>query len=119
MMTDVTEAPNEQMVNISVRWPGGTLPPPVPANQFALQFSPGPDGAPDGVVLSIGYVIIPLTSGTPEEQRKQVQELEGVDITLVGRFLLTRDRAGELSQALSKAVDTWDSGDNGEDGSEQ
>ena len=65
-------------------------------------------GAPEEVVLNVGYVTLPLVSGSPEAQRTRLLNLKQVEATVVGRYSMTRARLAELVEALTQARENWD-----------
>ena len=96
-------------VELQVKWPQYGLPLPVIANQFVLQFTPGPTGSPDHLVLTFGYVAPPVVAGTDRHaNREQLQEDMRLTIQPSAAFALSRDRAAELARILQTAVAGWD-----------
>ena len=68
------------------------------ANAFALVPSP------DGICVTVGQAPPPVFVGTPEEQRTQLDALQGVPVSPLARFYLTPQRAVELGNFLLTAA---------------
>jgi hypothetical protein len=65
----------------------------------------GPSAAPDSITLTLGYVDLPLTMGRTGASEEDPLML-GVEV--VGRFLLSRDRAVEIADVLRQSVTKYD-----------
>lgn len=65
------------------------------SNAFACQIA-----GPGEFVISVGHVVPPLLTGTPEEQQAQMQALPFVQVRGLARFALAPHRVEELIKAL-------------------
>jgi hypothetical protein len=68
------------------------------ANQFALQL----DG--EQAFLTAGLVTPPILLGSPEEQREQAERLSYVQVRVVARLGMTKNRLVELRQLIDRMV---------------
>jgi hypothetical protein len=58
--------------------------------------------------VTFGQVSPPILLGTPEQQRKQAQELSYVSAKVIFRLALSRARLKELIDVLQKQLDLYD-----------
>jgi hypothetical protein len=78
---------------------------PVGANQFALQIEAGPSGHPEALVLSVGYAGPPIITDPSQEEQALS---EGIQVTPLGRYVLSRERTAQLIDMLQRALGAWD-----------
>lgn len=80
---------------------GEPLPDPLVVNQFAVLYTPANE-----VVLTLGQVVMPMVSGTPERQKAQVENLtrSGVTVKPVVQAYLSVKTANELAMVLSSKL---------------
>ncbi|MFB8170658.1 hypothetical protein ACFC60_22195 [Kitasatospora purpeofusca] len=110
------EKPPTMVYNLSLRWPR-EQPKAQPANQFAIAPGlPARSGQPDEVYLVIGHADPPFLSASQDGMTSQPEALEAVPIDVVGRYVLTRNRLGELAALLQAAVEAYDRATGGEQG---
>lgn len=102
-MVSVTERP-EGMLQVATAWDDAieTMPT-LAANVFSVQVTGA--GAPEEVVMSVGYAAPPVLAGTPEEQQRQAASLESVTIRPVVRLSMTPGRLRELLTVLQGVAD--------------
>lgn len=75
--------------------------PVIAANQFILQPTAGEENA---AVLVVGHASMPLVMGSPDEQRKQIEEMGGVSVHVRGRFHLNGSSLVALRQTLDEVL---------------
>ena len=75
--------------------------PVVAANQFILQPTAGDDNS---AVLVVGHASMPLVTGSPQDQRKQIEEMGGVPVHVRGRFRLNAMSLATLRQTLDQVL---------------
>ena len=114
MTTPESAVPDERTVfSLQAAWsPDVGMAPPQVSNVFLTQVVPDPDGQPGLVVISAGYVGPPLVSGTPDQQRAQMAEIEAnggvLPVFPLARFAMTRNRTQELRDLLTQLLDSMD-----------
>jgi hypothetical protein len=74
------------------------------ANAFAWTVIPNLDGRPGELVLSVGYLVPPILTGTAEDQVAQMAAVEKVEVRPVARLLMSQERAAELALGLSQVL---------------
>ncbi|MFC1409192.1 hypothetical protein ACEZCY_11145 [Streptacidiphilus sp. N1-12] len=103
--------------SLKLQWPT-EQPKARPANQFALGLGiPTKIGNPDAIYLVIGHAEPPFIS--PAELPTEGEEIEPVGIEVLGRYVMTRSRLGELIDMLQQAADIFDQALGGEFDAEQ
>jgi hypothetical protein len=103
---DAQSAP--AIISVGLRWPDRTNAP-LAANQFLAQISPGPNGVPEAVLLSVGHVSPPvLLASTPDDLAKLAKAVRELPIVELGQFSISRARAEELMNLLKVILDRWD-----------
>lgn len=73
------------------------------ANQFLGQVQP-----PGEIIVSVGQIAPPAITGTPQEQVQQLQGWPFVPIKVIGRYGLTRARAVEFRDLLTRIIEAYD-----------
>ena len=68
----------------------------------------GVPAVPDSIVMTLGRVQQPFLVGGPEDIARQAEAIESIDIVTVGRFLMSRERAEELRNVLTTAINQYD-----------
>jgi hypothetical protein len=94
-------------------WPDVQELPVLSANQFLSQLSPGPNGLPEEMLLTIGYAAPPVLLGTPEEQQMTLRALGAVPVRAHVRVAINRVRLQEVIQMLQTTAETWDNATGG------
>ena len=92
------------IVPISIIWPEVEEEPVYRANQFLGQLGPGPNGAPEEFVLTLGYVAPPVLLGSPEEQSASFGALGAISVKTLARVSMSRGRLAELANVLQAAL---------------
>jgi hypothetical protein len=100
-------------VQISIIWPEVEEEPVFRANQFLGQISPGPTGAPEDFILTIGHVAPPVMLGTLDEQRATMSALGAVSVRTLSRVSMSRGNLEALIRILQTAVGQFDSATGG------
>jgi hypothetical protein len=105
-------------IPISLIWPDVDEQSVYRANQFLGQLSPGPgpDGAPEEFVLTIGYVSPPVMLGSAEEQAATMNALGAVSVRTLARVSMSRGRLQELIGILQQSASNYDVGSGGQPG---
>jgi hypothetical protein len=73
--------------------------------------SPGSDGMPDGIYLTMGSIPPPvLIDGEPEVQAKLIERLraEGVKVNVLGQFHMSRQMLKDLIVILQQTAAKYD-----------
>ena len=91
-------------VTVSLVWPSVEDLPVYASNQVIVQLNLGPDGRPDSIVLTLGFVAPPVVLGTPAEQQLAMQALGGVAVRPLSRTSMPISRAKELVDVLSRQI---------------
>jgi hypothetical protein len=97
------DLPYRLSVEIRTPWPTKVTAPVLSANRFALQVSP--PGEPTEILLTVGHLSQPLLSGSPEEQRVQAEALTTLEIAVLGRYSVQREKLRELYEVLGKVLE--------------
>lgn len=94
-------ATEKSSLKVTVRW-GSEHPAAQPINQFAVQRD-----ASDEIVLTFGYVDVPIISGTSEEQKAQLANVveHGLEVKSAARLVLSMKTAQDFRQALANELD--------------
>lgn len=103
----------DEPTQISLIWPDVEDLPVLRANQFLGQVAPGPTGAPEEFIFTIGYVSPPVFLGSPEEQAATMKALGAVSVRALARVSMSRVRLAELIQVLQQSADQYDNGSQG------
>ena len=103
-------SPRTKQASVAVDWAGVSEMPPLHVNQIAAQIGvPTADGMPDGLYLLLGAVAPPLIFGKDEEaQRREIEAVGSIPVTVHGRFHLSRARLSELIDILVRAAENYD-----------
>lgn len=72
------------------------------ANVFHSAFQP------EEFVLSLGQLVPPTLTGTPEQQRQQLRQAGYIGVKVVARVSLSRRRMGELAAMLQENIANHD-----------
>ncbi|MET8908401.1 hypothetical protein [Micromonospora sp. NPDC004551] len=100
---------DSQQITVRVVWKDVDTIPVEPANQFAAMVGlPTGSGAPDGVIIVMGYAAPPVLLGTPDEVRRTAADLVELPVDVKARFVLTRERLGELIKVLQITAQQYD-----------
>jgi hypothetical protein len=83
---------------LPVVWVDNEEKPVVLANQFLLQAVTAEE-----FVMSIGQVSPPAVIGSPDDQRKQLEQIPFAPVRTVARISFTRQRLDELAELLQRA----------------
>lgn len=100
-----------QTVAVRVDWSHGEDVPAVYVNAFASQLgTPTKNGNPDGVYLVLGHIVPPLIVGDQEEMQRGYRKVAetGIKVDVKGHFHISRERLGELIEALQTTADNFD-----------
>jgi hypothetical protein len=89
-------------IELRVLWRGVEDSPILYANQFVLQTDQ------DEVILTLGQLVQPILIGDQEERLAQARELSHVSVKIIGRFSMTRERAGDFLNALRDHLAKYD-----------
>ena len=99
-MSPKTQPPLPKPVSIPINWDRHDTPAPTPANLYVVQ------ARPHEVVLTFAFVM-PLLTGTPQEQAEQASQLSaqgGVKPTNIARVVLSPLVAGQLLETLKEQL---------------
>ena len=79
-------------------------------NQIATQVGPaaGPNGVPDGIYITVGVATLPIIVGSPEEVSLELSALNPLRVEVVGRYVVSRERAAEFRDLLDTAIKQYD-----------
>jgi hypothetical protein len=98
------EDPTEKgAITLRTLWRGVEDQPLLFANQFVIQTQQ------DAIILTVGQFQGPILLGNVEDQIAQARQLGHIPITVVARLAFTRERLGELSDALQEHIRKYDS----------
>jgi len=99
--------PDNDSVTVRLSWPGDTDVPALPANQFLVSVGlPDRTGAPDGIYLVVGHAAPPVLHGA--DDLKHHLRTYGISVKVHGRYLLSRERLGELIDVLAIVAERYD-----------
>lgn len=70
------------------------------ANAIALQLGKG------AIIVSFGQAAPPLIGGPPDKAVEQMQAVQSVEATVLGKYVLTFQEASELVVSLQQALRT-------------
>lgn len=98
----------EQSIGIPLIWPDIEELPVYRANQFISQNGQGPDGKPEEIVLSLGYIAPPVILGTPEEQQATARALGAVSVKALARVSISRGHVAQLVELLRAQLELFD-----------
>lgn len=73
----------------------------------SLGMGAGPQ-VPDSIIVSFGRADPPLLHGTPEEVRTQAMALGSIEIGVLGRYAMSRERVQELIAALAEVLNQYE-----------
>jgi hypothetical protein len=81
---------------------------PAVANQFNASVGlQSQSGVPDGIILTMGHVSLPVLTGSKDEIQAQLRE-RGLKVLVQGRYFLTRERVRELIEVLTRVGAQFD-----------
>lgn len=90
------------MIQLRVLWRGLDEMPLLFANQFVVQHER------DELILTIGQFQPPILLGEPEDRLAQARQLGYLPVNVIARLAFTRERLGELTQALQAHLEKFD-----------
>ncbi|MDG4804611.1 hypothetical protein [Micromonospora sp. WMMD980] len=108
---DSTEPPYDVAdAALRVTWDSAGELPVVVANQFAVTLGlPSKRGNPDGIYLLVGHLAPPTVVGSAEDIRAFATSAGGkIDVSVHGKYLITRDRLQELVDTLASMAEKYD-----------
>jgi hypothetical protein len=88
--------------DIPLVWVGLDELPVLFANQFLIQHWQ------DAFVVSVGQLVPPPVTGTPEEQAEEIDQISYVPVKPVARLGFTRERVRELIIFLEASLEQYD-----------
>jgi hypothetical protein len=100
-MSDIDQEKQSTSINIPVDWniPEG-FPSPYASNMFAQV-------GEYEIILSFFQTMLPLLTGTSEENKTKIEELELVRAECVGRIIVNPDLVPKIIKALQTTYDTY------------
>jgi hypothetical protein len=111
-VNDVSEVAAPDLVQVRIDWANIEAAQPLHVNQALGQLgSPGSDGLPDGVYLTMGIIPPPpLVDANPEDQARIIERIkaEGVKVNVAGQFHMSRRMVGDLITLLQTTAAKYD-----------
>lgn len=96
-------------MSIELDWTAAAEHPAEIASQFLVQMAMPSGGRPDGVVLTVGHASPPVIIGSERMRAEQEARYDGrLPVDVLGRYHLSRVRAAELRDVLSKLIVEYD-----------
>jgi hypothetical protein len=93
---------------VPIMWLGLDESPVRPMNQVIAQFDPSSPSPSGEFVVTLGYVVPPIITGTDDEMRRAVDAIEYVPSQTIVRLTMNRERMLNLANALTENVERWD-----------
>jgi hypothetical protein len=91
-------------VAIPLTWGDVSRLPVLAANQLAVQVDAlGPK--PDLVVMTVGYAVAPIFSGSEEQRQEKLEQTSEVEIQPLARFSMSMGRLREWADLLQTTAD--------------
>ncbi|MEU7159534.1 hypothetical protein [Streptomyces chrestomyceticus] len=107
------EVPTSTVYSLSLKWPR-EQPKALPVNQFAISMGLPTSSGPDAIYLSVGHADPPFLSAAAEDVAAEAAGLDVLPIDVLGRYVFTRSRLGELIGLLQAAAEAYDQATGGE-----
>ena len=103
-MTSEQTPAEPESVEVPMAWTGVEALDVLTANEFLITVDP----ENDMMYLTVGVVTPPPITGTPDEIRQQLHDLNYVPVRTLARFALSRLRAERLGEALRESLSRYD-----------
>ena len=94
--------------SVPLIWPDVAEAPVLRANQFLTQIAQGRDGAPEDLLLSVGYYAPAVVLGTAVEQETCRAAMSAISVRTLLRVTMSRDRLDGLVRDLQACRSQWD-----------